>query len=76
MLKGIGVVSAVGALAAVSLEAALARAGHHHHHHPNQAVLDHWKTLNAGMASSNGDFSGMADVYAANGTLTSRTRPG
>jgi hypothetical protein len=71
MLKGIGAVSAVGALAAVSPEAALARAGHHHHHHPNQALLDrYWKTLNAGMASSNGDFSEMADVYAATGTLT------
>ena len=43
----------------------------HHHHHPNQALLNrYWKTLNAGMASSNGDFSAMADVYAANATLT------
>ncbi len=71
MLKGIGAVSAVGALAAAGPQAALAAAGHDHHHHPNQAVLDrYWKTLNAGMASSSGDFSAMADVYAGDGTLT------
>src|SRR5205807_2677597 len=69
MLKGIGAVSVAGALAAASPGAALARAGHQQQH-PNQEVLDrYWTTLNAGMASTDGDFSGMADVYAANGTL-------
>ncbi len=76
MLRGIGAVSAVGALAAVSPQGALAHAGHHHHH-PNQAVLDrYWKTLNAGMASSTGDFSAMAHVYAANGTLSQSSPAG
>jgi hypothetical protein len=72
MLKGIGVFSAVGALAAASPEAAFARSHHHGRHgRNNQALLDkYWTTLNTGMASATGDFSGMADAYAADGTLT------
>ncbi len=71
MLKGIGVFSAVGALAAVSPETALAHGHRHGRHRNNQRVLDqYWTTLNAGMASTTGDFSGMADVYAPDGILT------
>ena len=71
LLKGIGVFSAIGALAAVSPEAALAHGRRHGRHKSNQPVLDqYWTTLNAGMASATGDFSGMADVYASDGTLT------
>ncbi len=71
LLKGIGVFSAVGALAAVTPEAALAHGHRHGRHKNNQRVLDqYWATLNAGMASATGDFSGMADVYAPDGILT------
>ena len=72
LLKRIGVFSAVGALAAASPEAALAHSRHHGRHgRNNQALLDaYWATLNAGMASATGDFSAMAGVYAADGTLT------
>lgn len=71
VLKGIGALSALGALGVVSPDAALARGRRHGRHRENQSLLDtYWATLNAGMASATGDFSGMANVYAADGTLT------
>ena len=72
MLKGIGVFSAVGALAAATPQTAFARSYHHGRHgRNNQALLDaYWATLNTGMASATGDFSAMAGVYAADGMLT------
>jgi hypothetical protein len=73
MLKGIGAFTTFGVLAAASPATALGhdRRDHHHHRRNNQALLDtYWATLNAGMASANGDFSGMADVYADDATLT------
>lgn len=69
MLKGIGAFTAFGVLAAASPGTALGHDRRHGMH--NQELLDaYWATLNAGMASANGDFSDMADVYAADGTLT------
>ncbi len=71
MLKGIGAFTTFGVLAAASPATALGHDRRDHHRRDNQELLDsYWATLNAGMASSNGDFSGMADVYADDATLT------
>ena len=70
MLKGIGAFTAFGVLAAASPGTALGQTAVTRSD-DNQELLDaYWATLNAGMASANGDFSGMADVYADDGTLT------
>ncbi len=68
VLRGIGAISGIGMLAAVAPPAAFA-GGHGHRH--NQAIIErYWETLNAGMASTTGDFSAMAEVYANDATLT------
>lgn len=70
MLTSLGALSAAGALSTIGPQAAMAAVDRRHHHH-NEGLLDrYWRTLNAGMASPTGDFSGMAHVYAPNGTLT------
>lgn len=72
VLRGIGALSVVGALSgATTPAAALARGRHHGRQASYERLLEtYWVTLNAGMASPTGDFSGMADVYAADATLT------